>query len=503
MSWDLRDRRERWRLMTKYVAMIGLEMHCEISKTNSKVFSGAKNGYSTKANVNIRPLDMAFPGTLPVVNKEAVKKALTASLILNCKQPEYLYFERKNYYYPDLPKGYQITQETKPAPVGIYGYLDYEVNGETKRARINNIHLEEDSASLDHFSLISLIDYNRSGVPLLELVTEPDFRNSDEAVAFLETMRSIYQYADISDADSKKGQIRCDVNVSIVEEDKDLTDPKNWGTKVEIKNVNSFSGVRGVINYEISRQIALKENGTYDEMEQQTRRWDEEAMETKYMRGKVDAIDYKYFIEPNIPKFKITKEWLEEIKSAIPPLANERKKKYIEEYGLKGEEAAILVRDKMTSDYFDAVIEKGVEPKDAINWITTIILGAINKLDMSLDEFFITPAMLAELIKMITSGKISKNQAKNALYEAIDKEKNPLDIIAESGAEQISDEADLKDIASRILDAHPKEVTDYLEKGLTNIINFFLGQVMKETKGKANPALTMQILKSELEKRRK
>ena len=277
--------------MSNYRAMIGIEMHCEISETNTKAFSRAKNSYEDIPNVNVLPLDMAFPGTLPVVNKEAVKKALMASIILNCKQPEYIYFERKNYYYPDLPKGYQITQETKPAPIGIYGNFEYEYNGEIRNVRINNIHLEEDSASLTHYNSCTTINYNRAGVPLLELVTEPDFRSADETIAFLETMRLVYQYANISEADSKKGQIRCDVNVSIMDESLDENDSKNWCTKVEIKNVNSFSGVKDAINYEIARQISLKENGTYDEMEQQTRRWDEASMTTIFMRSKVDAID--------------------------------------------------------------------------------------------------------------------------------------------------------------------------------------------------------------------
>ena len=214
-----------------YKVMIGLEMHCEISKTKTKVFSSAKNSFSETPNCNIRPVDMAFPGTLPVVNKEAVKMALMASMILGCSQPEYLYFERKNYYYPDLPKGFQITQETKPAPVGSYGKLTYECKGEKKTVRINNLHLEEDAASSDHYTSCSRINYNRAGVPLLELVTEPDFRSADEAVAFLEEMRSIYQYAGISEADSKKGQVRCDVNVSIMDKDLDDSNPDNWGTK--------------------------------------------------------------------------------------------------------------------------------------------------------------------------------------------------------------------------------------------------------------------------------
>ena len=332
--------------MAKYKACIGLEMHCEISETNTKVFSSAANTYSDVPNSNIRPVDMAFPGTLPVVNKEAVRKSIMASLILGCKQPEYMYFERKNYYYPDLPKGYQITQETKPIPVGIYGKLTFDCNGEQKTVRINNLHLEEDAASADHTGSYSTIDYNRAGVPLLELVTEPDLRSAEEAVNFLETMRAIYQYAGISEADSKKGQIRCDVNVSIMDEDKDDTNLENYGTKIEIKNVNSFGGVRDAINYEIERQIELKEDGKYDEMEQQTRRWDEESGTTIYMRSKVDAIDYKYFVEPNIPKFRIDPAWVEKIKSEIPELPMERLEKYQEQFGLSAYDANILVKEK-------------------------------------------------------------------------------------------------------------------------------------------------------------
>ena len=314
--------------MANYIAKIGLEMHCEVSKTNSKVFSSAKNEYNETPNCNIAPLDMGFPGTLPVLNKEAVRLSLMASMILHCKQPEYMYFERKNYYYPDMPKNYQITQNPPEDCVGMNGYIDVErEDSSTFRVGIDNIHLEEDAASLDHYYDTSCIDYNRAGVPLLELVTNPDMHSAEEAVLFLEQMRSIYQYANISDADTKKGQIRCDVNVSIMDANLDETDPDNWGTKIEIKNVNSFGGVRDAINYEIKRQTKLKENGEYDSMEQQTRRWDEESGTTIYMRSKVDAIDYQYFVDPNLPKFKIDATWLEEIRKSIPALANERKQK--------------------------------------------------------------------------------------------------------------------------------------------------------------------------------
>ena len=485
--------------MTKYKALIGLEMHCEISETNSKVFSSAKNSYEDLPNCNITSLDMAFPGTLPVVNKEAVKKALMASIILNCKQPDYLYFERKNYYYPDLPKGYQITQETKPAPIGIYGELSYECKEETKTVRINNIHLEEDSASMTHLDNESLINYNRAGVPLLELVTEPDFRTADEAVAFLETMRSIYQYAGISEADAKKGHIRCDVNVSIMDEKLDENDPKNWGTKVEIKNVNSFSAVRDTINYEIERQTELKENGIYDEMEQQTRRWDEETFSTKFMRNKVDAIDYKYFVEPNIPKFKISDSWIKEIKKEIPALAPERKEKYIKEYGLPIKDAKTIVKDKSLADFYEESLSLGGDPKQVSNWLTGNILGYLNKYDLTINEIYLTPKMLVSIIEMISKGTISSKQSKEVLVKVIEEEKEPEVIVKESGLSQITDEKELLNIVNEIMDENPEQIEAYKQQ--PRLLDYFIGQMMKKTKGKANPSLASKLLKQELDKK--
>lgn len=483
----------------EYKVLIGLEMHCEISKTKTKVFSSAKNGYNNAPNTNIRPVDMAFPGTLPVVNKEAVKKALMASMMLSCKQPEYLYFERKNYYYPDLPKGYQITQETKPAPIGSYGELVYECNEELKTVRINNIHLEEDSASTDHYTSVSKMDYNRAGVPLLELVTEPDFRSVDEAVAFLETMRTNYQYADISEADSKKGQIRCDVNVSIMDASLDASNPENWGTKVEIKNVNSFGGVRDAINYEIQRQIALKETNEYDTMEQQTRRWDEETGTTVYMRSKVDAIDYKYFIDPNIPKIKLDSSWLEEIKKQIPVLAFARKQKYKNVYGLSNYDATILVKEKNIADYYEECISYGVSPKSACNWITSIILGYINKYELKITDIFVTPKMLSDLIQVLEKGNISSKQAKEVLYDSLIQDKEPLQIIEEKGICQMGNDEEILKIVKEVFEENPDAKEQY-RGGKTNIVDFLVGQVMKKTRGKANPAMAMQFIKEELER---
>ncbi len=485
--------------MDKYKALIGLEMHCEISTTNSKVFSASANDYATEANSNVAPLDMAFPGTLPIVNKEAVRKALVASIILNCKQPEYIYFERKNYYYPDLPKGFQITQETKPAPVGIYGYIDYECNGEIKTAQINNIHLEEDSAATDHQSNYSTIDYNRAGVPLLELVTEPTFHSAEEAVAFLETMRLIYQYTNISDADSKKGQVRCDVNVSIMDSDKDETNPSNWGTKIEIKNVNSFSSVREAINIEIARQIELKENGKYDEMEQQTRRFDEESGTTIYMRSKVDAIDYRYFVEPNIPKFKLSSEWLDEIKSSIPALPNERKDKYINEYNLAEIDAKTIVKEKDISDYFEETIKLGINPKTVANFLTSNILGYLNKNNLSINGIYLTPDRLFELLTLVNDGKISSKQSKDLFIKVIEDKKEPKKLVKDLGMTKISDENILRPMIIDILEQHLDLIEEY-RKG-RNVFDFFVGQIMKATRGQADPSVTAKILKEEIEKR--
>lgn len=485
--------------MNDYKVLIGLEMHCEISETNTKVFSSAANTFSETPNSNIRPVDMAFPGTLPVVNKEAVKKALMASIILKCKQPEYIYFERKNYYYPDLPKGFQITQETKPAPVGIYGTLKYECNGEEKEVRINNIHLEEDAASSDHYATCTTIDYNRAGVPLLELVTYPDFHSADEAVSFLETMRSIYQYAGISEADSKKGQIRCDVNVSIMSKDLDETKEENWGTKVEIKNVNSFGGVRDAINYEIKRQIELKETGKYDEMEQQTRRWDEESASTIYMRSKVDAIDYKYFIEPNIPKFKLSPDWIEEIRASIPSLANERKEKYINEYGITNYDATIIVKEKSVADYYEETIKLGANPKVASNWVTSTILGYLNKNDLAITSLYLTPKMLNDIIKMVDEGKISSKQSKEVFFKVEEDKEEPSKIVEKLGIKQLGDDNAIREIVVKVLDEH-EDLIEQHRKG-KNVFDFFVGQVMKATRGQANPSMTAKIIKEEIEKR--
>lgn len=475
--------------MSKYKAVIGLEMHCEM-KSNTKVFSSAKNSYSDIANINVNPVDMAFPGILPVLNKECVRKAIMAALILNCKVPEYMYFDRKNYYYPDLPKGYQITQLHDP--VGVNGSIKIDCNGVTKEIKIHDIHLEEDAASMEHFSDVSLINYNRAGVPLLELVTEPCIESPEEAVAFLEEMRRIYQYADISEADTKKGQIRCDVNVSIMDKDSN-----ELGTKVEVKNVNSFGNVYETIKYEIERQSKLKDEGRYDEVVQETRRFDEETGTTIRMRTKADAIDYKYFVEPNIPKFKIDSNLVEEIKKCIPVLPNERKIKYINEYGLSEYDANIIIKNKEYADYFEECVSLGMDKKIVANYLIVQIIAYLNKEAISLNEFYLKPNLLNQIISELEKGNISSKQAKDIFNKALEEEKEPKNFISKDNA-QISDSNELTIIIDNILKNNTSQVEAY-KGGKTNLFDYFVGQVMKETRGKANPNLTKEILKDKLD----
>ena len=475
--------------MNKYKAVIGLEMHCEI-KSNSKVFSNAKNDYNELPNCNVSEIDMAFPGILPVLNKECVRKALLASIVLGCKQPDYIYFDRKNYYYPDLPKGYQITQ--MHAPIGVDGKLTIDVNGNEKEVLIHDIHLEEDSASLDHYSDATLIDYNRCGVPLLELVTEPCLNSAEEAVAFLENVRRIYQYCDISDADTKKGQIRCDVNVSIMDKD-----DKTLGTKVEMKNVNSFSNVYDTIVYEIERQSKLKDSGRYNEVIQETRRFDEETGTTIRMRGKVDAVDYKYFVEPNIPKYRLDKMWLEEIKKSIPMLPKDRKNIYINDYLLSEYDANIIIKERTTADYFEKCVNLGINPKTAANWLIVQIVAYLNKNDMELKDFYLKPEYLKQITDAQEEGIISSKQAKEIFNKSLEENREPNNFISKDNG-QISDEKKLNILIENILNSNTKQIEEY-KNGKTNLFDYFVGQVMKETRGKANPIVTKKILKDKLD----
>lgn len=471
--------------MTKLV--IGLEMHAEM-KSTTKVFSPSSNVYNKMANVNINEIDLAFPGFMPSLNEECVKKAVEMALILKCDVAKYMIFDRKNYYYPDLPKGYQITQNTRP--VGINGNLEVSLNGSKFNVEILDIHLEEDAAALDHLPTFSLIDYNRAGVPLLETVTAPCMHSADEAIAFLETMCRIYKYTGISEADTKKGQIRCDVNVNLMDDNGNYITPK-----VEIKNVNSLANVKLAILYEEKRQLeSLKNN---EPLYQETRRFDETSGTTVHMRSKADAIDYKYFVEPNIPPYEITDDFIENIRKTIPVLADIRKDNYMNNLCLDEYNANILIKDINIANYFEKCVEVGIKPIIAANYINGIITSYINEKDININDFYLKPEFLKQINDAKESGILSSKGVKEVFYKSLEEKKEPKNFISKEDA-QVSDENLIESIIDRILSSHEKEILEY-KNGRTNIFDFFVGQVMKETRGKANPIITKDLLHKKLD----
>ena len=471
-----------------YKTVIGLEVHCEL-KSNSKNFSRARNSYSTIPNSNVSVIDLGMPGILPVVNKGAVRNSLKMALAMHCQIPDYLTFERKNYFYPDLPKGYQITQFKHP--IGTNGYVMIHVNGEDKKVLIHDTHLEEDTASLDHYNDYSLLDYNRCGVPLLETVTEPCLNSADEAVAFLEGLRSIFLYTDTSYARSDRGQIRCDVNVSLMEEDS-----LELGTRVEIKNINSFSGVKEAIISEVARQTEILNNG--GKILQETRRYDENTKMTYMMRSKEDAIDYRYFTDPNLPPIKIDKDWILEIEREIPKLHYERFSTYTKEYGILEKDAYTIVRDKEISDFYDECVKLYNNPVIICNWLTGDVMKNLNKFSLSINDAKFSPKMLTDIIKMIDEGKISGKQAKDVLEKTIETGREPSVIVSELGITQIGSEDEIREIVLKVIHENENLVEDY--KNGKRVFDYFIGQIMKATRGRANPVMTSKILKEELDK---
>jgi aspartyl-tRNA(Asn)/glutamyl-tRNA(Gln) amidotransferase subunit B len=474
-----------------YKVVIGLEVHCEL-ETKSKNFSGAPNTFSMIPNENVSAVDLGLPGILPVVNEEACRKAIKTAMALHCYQPDEIIFDRKNYFYPDLPKGYQITQVTKP--MGRDGYLDIRVGDSIKRIYIHQLHLEEDTASLDHMNNYSLIDYNRSGIPLMEIVTEPCMSSADEAVTFLEDLRDLFLFCEVSEARSNKGQMRCDVNISLMEEGSNVL-----GTKVEMKNINAFDQVRAAIEYEIKRQTEVLESG--EKVVQETRRIADDG-KTYPMRKKVDAIDYKYYIEPNLAPVKLTDEYLEEIRKTVPVLKLDREEMYMEKYNLSLYDASVLAKNRKIADYFEEVLGYGSDVLLTVNFVTTAVLSSLKKLEISIDQFFITPKMLSGVIDLVYAKKISLDNAKKILYQAIEKKKDPLEIINESNISQISDDSKLLEFIKEAIDENPDQVRQYVEEGKDYVVNYFIGKVMQKSNRQANPNRSLELIKIELEKRK-
>lgn len=470
----------------EFETVIGLEVHVELL-TKSKVFCSCSTEFGGEVNTHCCPVCLGMPGVLPVLNKKAVEYAIKAALALNCEIPEFSKFDRKNYFYPDLPKAYQISQYD--LPLGRNGYIEIEVGGKTKRIGINRIHLEEDAGKLVHEEgkPYSLVDLNRTGVPLIEIVSEPDIRTPEEAWLYLNKLKTILQYIEVSDCKMEEGSLRCDTNISIRPKGSD-----KFGTKVELKNLGSFRAVRRSLEYEEKRQREVLASGGV--VVQETRRWDEARGITIPLRSKEEAHDYRYFPDPDLVPVVIDREWVERVKAELPELPDARKKRYMEEYGLPNYDAGVITASKALADFFEKCVSAYHDPKTVSNWVMSEMLGILNETGKEVGDIPFTPEQFVKMLKMIDDGTISGKIAKEVFRDMFDTGKDPEAIVKEKGLTQISDEGELEKIARKVIEANPKSVEDY-KKGKEKALGFLVGQVMKETRGKANPQLVNKILK--------
>ncbi|AVH62257.1 Asp-tRNA(Asn)/Glu-tRNA(Gln) amidotransferase GatCAB subunit B [Nostoc sp. 'Peltigera membranacea cyanobiont' 213] len=489
---------------TEYEAIIGLETHCQLS-TKTKIFSDSSTAFGADPNTNIDPVCMGLPGVLPVLNEKVLEYAVKAGLALNCQIARYSKFDRKQYFYPDLPKNYQISQYD--LPIAEHGWLEIELvdaegNPTRKRIGITRLHMEEDAGKLVHAGSVgeasrnetrlsgssySLVDYNRAGIPLVEIVSEPDLRSGLEAAEYAEEIRRIVRYLGVSDGNMQEGSLRCDVNISVRPVGR-----KEFGTKVEIKNMNSFSAIQRAIDYEIERQIAAIEAGA--SIIQETRLWEEGAQRTSSMRIKEGSSDYRYFPEPDLAPIEVTDAQLEQWRSELPELPAQKRHHYENELGLSTYDARVLTEDRPVTEYFETAIASGANPKAAANWITQDIAAYLNKQKLSITEIGLTPTNLADIITRIETGKISNAQAKEKLPDllsGISPEK------AFAGLELISDPSVLEPIVDEVIAANPKELEKY-RNGNTNLKGFFVGQVLKKTAKRADPKLTNELVEKKL-----
>lgn len=473
-------------LRDKYEVVIGLEVHAQL-KTKSKIFAPDGTEFGKEPNSETSPITLGMPGVLPVLNKEVVNMGILTGLALNCEIPERCKFDRKQYFYPDLPKGYQISQYDEP--ICVNGYLD--LHG--KRIGITRAHLEEDAGKLVHAgaagiagSAYSLVDLNRAGTPLLEIVSEPDMRSSDEAKEYMEELRNIVRYIGVCDGNLEEGSMRCDANISIMPKGS-----KTFGTRAEIKNVNSFKALQRAIEYEIDRQIDIVEEG--GEVVQETRLWDDNEGITKSMRGKEDAHDYRYFPEPDLMPLKISREWVEDIRSKMPELPKAKRQRYMD-IGLSEYDAEVIVDQMGLALFFDKVLELGGNAKIAVNFIMGEIAAYLKEEKLEITDTKLTPENLAELISLIEKGTISNNIGKQIIIDMMKTGEMASAIVEKRGLSQISDENAIKEIVQKVVDANPNQVEAY-RGGKVQLLGFFVGQVMKETKGRANPKTVNELLK--------
>ena len=473
-----------------FETVIGLEVHVEL-KTDSKIFSPSPAHFGAEPNTNTNVIDLGYPGVLPVVNKRAVEWGMKAAMALNMTVARESKFDRKNYFYPDNPKAYQISQFDQP--IGENGWIDIEVNGETKRIGITRAHLEEDAGKLTHKNGYSLVDLNRQGTPLIEIVSEPDIRTPEEAYAYLEKLRSIIQYIEVSDVKMEEGSMRCDANISIRPYGQD-----KFGTKTELKNLNSFTFVRKGLEYEEKRQEQVILSGR--KIEQETRRFDETTGTTKLMRVKEGSDDYRYFPEPDIVPMIISDEWMEEVRKTIPELPDARQRRYQEELGLPAYDAHVLTLTKEMSDMFEKTVSLGADAKLASNYLMVDVNAYLNKVQKELSETALTAERLAGMIKLITDGTISSKIAKKVFAELIEHGGDAEKIVKEKGLVQVSDSGQLLAWVNEALDNNPKSIEDY-KNGRDRAIGFLVGQIMKVSKGQANPQMINKMLLEEIAKR--
>ncbi len=473
--------------MSNYIPTIGIEVHVEL-KTNTKIFSNSKNGYGQMANSLTNVIDLGYPGTLPTLNEEVINLAIKAATILNCKIRNVIHFDRKNYFYPDNPKNYQITQAR--TPVGYDGYVEIEVNGEKKKIEIEEMHIEEDTCKSVHRGEKTLLDFNRAGVPLIEIVTKPCISSSTEAKLYLEKLKELLFYSDISDCKMEEGSMRADANVSIR---KNVSDA--FGTKVEIKNIGSISNVGLSIEKEISRQAELLDNN--ESFKPQTRRYDDKLKDTVLMRVKETGNDYRYFPEPDIPYVNITKEMIEKAKSTIPMLPDERRKLYLEK-GISETNANKLVQNKSLSDYFNELINEKTNLKIASNLLLGDISFYLNKEEKQITDTTLTKERFIELIENLDNNTISSKNLKEILEKVLTDTKSIKEIINDMGIKNITDDSAITEIVKKIIAENKESVEDY-KQGHDRAIKYLMGQVMKETKGSINPKIAMDILKKELD----
>lgn len=482
---------------TEYEAVIGLETHCQLS-TETKIFSASSAAFGADPNTYIDPVTMGLPGVLPVLNEKVLEYAVKAGLALNCQIAPYSKFDRKQYFYPDLPKNYQISQFD--LPIAEHGWLEIEVmkDGEPYRKRIGvtRLHMEEDAGKLVHAgsdlagAAYSLVDYNRAGVPLVEIVSEPDIRSGEEAAAYAEEIRRIIRYLGVGDGNMQEGSLRCDVNISVRPVGRE-----KFGTKVEIKNMNSFSAIAKAIDYEIERQIAAVEAG--EPIYQETRLWEEGTGRTKSMRMKEGASDYRYFPEPDLPPIEVTADQLKAWTAELPELPAAKRQRYEDELGLSPYDTGVMVDDRAVAEYFERAIATGADTKLVVNWIMSDIAGHLNAEKLSINEIKLTPEALAEMVKLIEDGTISNKIGKDLLPELLSNGGSPKEIVESKGLSQISDQDEIEDMIDEVLSANPDELAKF-RAGKTKLKGFFVGQVMKRTGGRADPKLTNQLLAKKL-----